>query len=434
MSVCVSKKKKEDPVVYHPIPPRSREIRTNDLGGEIVMRRVAQLEEAVSPSMLRKLISGDQLAVSGDGLYSARVITFRRGTEIVVHSELGLLRPRFMRQSPQEGSRILRVGYDSCLVWGKVDGYPPGVWKLREGAATFIAPLTRIFRHSSQRGLIYGTNSVQPTERFYFTSWDALVPVHEQALVSAHEEGLCVVEHLVGETYAYEVRRGGEISPFRRLTLTDAERPVGIVTWRDRLMLAVCRGSQSWLIELNSRAQGEVPARLQFDGDLLGLCASPSGLSLAFLIHPRGVPDDILRLELCDSKVVYEGRFQMDPLSIVWSPTQNALAMKIREGEGVDRVLNERIVGTDVDYRIAAGHHVREFLVDDRGRLAATIQNDGVYDQPVIGGRAGTKVPLAWNLHYDQEGAVAWTTVHADWILTWFQRPTIPMFAGHVMR
>lgn len=405
-----------------------------ELGNEIVMRIVAQLDEAVSPSMSRKLISGDQLAVSGDGLTSARIITFRRGAEIVVHSELGIMKPRFMRLSLQEGTRILRIGYNSCLVWGKVDGYPPGLWTLEEGKAKFIAPLDKISRRSDPRGLIYGTNPEQPGQRFCLTSWDALVPVYEQALVTAHEEGLCVVEQLAGETYGYELRRDGEISPFRRLALTDAEHPVGIVPWQGRLMLAVRRGSQSWLIELNSRAQGEVPARLQIDGDLLGVWASPGGATLAFLVHPRGTSEGILRLELSDSKVVYEGRFQMDPMSIAWSPTQNAVAMKIREGEGVDRVLNERIVGMGVDYRIAAGHHLREFLVDDRGRLAATIQNDGVYDQPVIGGRAGTKVPLAWNLHYDQEGAVAWTTVHADHILTWSQRPTIPMFVGHAMR
>lgn len=421
-------------MVHHPIPPRSREVRVNELGNEIVMRIVALLDEAASPSTLRKLISGDQLAVSEDGLASTHIVTFRRGAEIVIHSKLGYMEPRFMRQRPQEGTRILRVGYHSCLVWGKVDGYPPGLWTLEEGKAKFIAPLEKISRLSDPRGLIYGTNSDQPGQRFYLTSWDALVPVQEQALVTAHEEGLCVVEQLACETYGYELRRDGEISPFRRLALTDAEHPVGIVPWRDRLMLAVRRGSQSWLIELNSRAQGEVLARLQIDGDLLGVWASPNGATLALLVHPRGTPEDILRLELSDSKVVYEGRFQMDPMSIVWSPTENALAMKIREGEGVDRVLDERIVGMGVDYRIAAGHHLREFLVDDRGRLAATIQNDGVYDQPVIGGHAGTKVPLAWNLHYDQEGAVAWTTVHADRILTWSQRPTIQLLAGRAMR
>lgn len=419
-------------MVHQPIRPRNREVRTTELGSEIVMRIVAQLDEAASPSMFRNLISGDQLAVSRDGFYSARIITFRRGAELVLHSEMGVMQPRFMRLSQQEGTRILRVGYNSCLVWGKVDGYPPGLWSLKEGQMRFIDPLAKISRRSD-RGLIYGTNPDQPGQRFYLTPWDELAPVHEQALVTSHGEGLCVVEHLASETYAYEVRRDGEISPFRRLALNEAERPVGIVSWRDRLILAVRRGSQSWLVELNPRAQGEMPARLQIDGGLLGIWASPRGASLALLIHPRTAPDDIRRLELSDCKVLHEGAFHLDS-SITWSPNEQSIAVMISEEIGSERVGVQRIVSSSTNHLIPPGLQIPEMIVDDLGRLAATIQHDGVYDQPVIAGHAGTEVPLAWNLHHDQVGAVVWTTVHADRIITWSQRPTISMSTGHVMR
>jgi hypothetical protein len=407
------------------------EVYTTDLGQRVVMRTIAQLDEAIPPSTLRGLIFGDQLVVSPDGLSSAHVITFRLGAEIVVHSTLGVVRPRFIRSHSREGTRILRVGYNSCLLWGQVDGHPPGLWKIKEDEAMFLAPLTRISRRSD--GLVYGTAPDFPGQRLYLTAWDTLVPIHEQALVTAQGENLCIVESLAGETYAYELRREGGIRTFRRLSLNDAERPVGIVSWRGLLMLAVRRGSQSWLVELNPRSSGESPLRLQIDGDLKGVWSSPTGMTLALLVHPRGVPADVRQLQLNNRQIVYEGPLRLnDPP--VWSPNERHVAMSIRMGDDVDHQDVPQIVGLASAYPIPAGIRAREMLVDDGGRLAAMIQHDGVYDQPLIRGHALTRVPLAWNLHVDQEGAIAWTTVHADRILTWSQQPTASISVGDLAR
>ncbi|MBI4257201.1 hypothetical protein HY626_04060, partial [Candidatus Uhrbacteria bacterium] len=140
------------------------------------------------------------------------------------------------------------------------------------------------------------------------------------------------------------------------------------------------------------------------------------------------------RLQLSDGRIVHEGRFSLDTASLTWSPNEQSLAARILEGEGHDRVLHERIVGTSINRSIALGLQVREMLVDDRGRLAACIQHDGMYDQPIIGGRAGTQVPLAWNLHYTPDGHISWTVVHDDRILTWIQEPSAIEVAGHATR
>lgn len=410
---------------YHPIPPGSREVRTCELGNEITMRIVAQLNETADTQTLRQLISGDQLAVSPDGLHSAHIITFRRGAEVIVHSELGVLRPRFERLRPDVGTRILRVQVDSLLVWGKADDHPTGLWRLDQDGGTFLAPIDRLLRSPS--GLLRGVLDSQRGEHQIVTSWGALWPVSHKALVTPFRGGLSVVEELGGVLHAYGLSENTEISPFQMLTLSNAERPVGIVHWQGRLMLAISRGTQSWLVELNFKDTSQTPVRIQIDGDLHGIGSSPLGEALALLVHPRGKPDDMRRLQLDDpstgsGQVVYEGRFQMDSSSVTWSPSENAVAVKIREGEGLDHLLHEKVVGTGVDHRIALGLHLRAFLIDDRGRIAAAIRHDGVYDQPIVGGRAGTKVPLAWNLHYTPEGAIAWTTVHADRILTWTQQ------------
>jgi len=431
--VCVSsQEEKEVFVEHHVTPPRSRVVRVSEPAGELTMRIVAQLKETVDTQTIRGLISGDQLAVSADGLHSAHIISFRRGAEIVMHSGLGVMSPRFQRTSPHEGTRILSLDERSVLVWGKVDGHPTGLWRLGRDGGQFLARMDKLVRrHGSSRALVRGVNQ---GEHLCLTPWGGLWPVHERALVTPHRDGLAVIEEIDGVQYAYELRADGGITPFQTLTLQDAERPVGIVHWQGRLMLAVARGTQSWLLELNPKQRGEVPERIQIDGDLYGVWASPRNKTLAMLVHYRDEPEGIRHLQLSDGRMAHEGVFTMDASSIVWSPDETHVAVKIRESDGLGYPLDNRLVGTRVDCRLELGSAIREFLIDDRGRLAAFIQHDGVYDQPIIGGREGTKVPLAWNLHYTKAGAISWTTVHDDRILTWTQdRPTLGV-VGHAMR
>ncbi|MBI4435135.1 hypothetical protein HY630_00540 [Candidatus Uhrbacteria bacterium] len=409
----------------------SRVVRVSEPQGELTMCTVADLGESADPLTIRELISGSQLAVSSDGLCSASVRT-SQGAEVVVHSVVGVMEPRFRRTSPYEGTRILSLDGHSAFVWGKVDGHPVGLWRLDGIGGTFVAELDKLMRPRSAHGeLVCGVNQ---DGHHCLTPWGELWPAHERALIVPHQDGLCIVEEIKGVPYAYDLRADGEIAPFHALTLQDAERPVGVVNWQGRLMLAVARGSQSWLVELNRRVQGEQPLRIRVDGTLHGVWASPGGKTLAMLVQPRGPWKDIRRLQLSDGRVVFEGAYQMDVSSLCWSPNQTELAVKITQRDGFARGFRERIVGTSVDRPIASGLSVREMLVDDHGRLAALIQHDGLYDQPIIGGRAGTQVPLAWNLHNTLQGGIRWTTIHDDRILTWTQSPPTIRVAGHTMR
>lgn len=407
-------------VEYIPIPPRSREVRTNELGDEITMRIVAQLKETAPTQKLKGLISGDQLAVSTDGLYAAHVVNPHHGVEIVVHSEIEVMRPRFERPRPRLGTRILQVTSDSLLVWGKVDGHPSGLWRLGRDRSTFLAPIDLLKRLPT--GILRGTLESRPDAPLVITPSGGLWPVGGRSLVTSFKNGLSVVEELGGVLHAYEVLEYGRITPFQMLTLSDAQRPIGVIHWQDRLLLAVARGSQSWLVEINRKCPGEKPARIQIDGDLHGLWASPCGKTLAMFIHPRGEPEDVHRLQLSDGRIIHEGRFVLDPSTLSWSPDEQSLAVKITQTEMPDGINTERIIGSRINHPIGLGLHVREVLVNDLGRLAAFIQYDGHYDQPFIGGLAGTQVPLAWNLHHTPEGGIAWSTVHADRILTWTQQ------------
>ncbi|MBI4257058.1 hypothetical protein HY626_03320, partial [Candidatus Uhrbacteria bacterium] len=321
---------KEVSVVYHVTPARSRIVRVSQPTGELTMRIVAQLSETADTQKIRKLISGDQLAVSSDGLHSAHIVTFRRGAELIIHSALGVMEPRFQRTSPHEEARILSIDGHPVLVWGKVDDHPTGLWRFDGNGGRFLARMDKLVRRQgSSHALVRGINQERPGEHLCLTSWGELWPVHERALVTPHQDGLSVVEEIEGVWYAYELGADGGIAPFQMLNLSDAERPIGVVNWQGRLMVAIARGSQSWLVELNLRARRESPEYIQIDGDLHGILASPGNKTLAMLVHPRGEPDDIRRLQLSDGRIVHEGRFSLDTASLTWSPNEQSLAARI---------------------------------------------------------------------------------------------------------
>ncbi|TAL50661.1 hypothetical protein EPN81_02255 [Patescibacteria group bacterium] len=395
--------------------------------GELTMRDVAQLNPTADAATLRQLILGNQLVVSQDGLHCAHIVVRRHEVERVVHSQFGVLEPSFQRTSPREGTRILGLDGRSVLVWGVVEDHPTGLWRLDgTGGGTFLTRLDTVMRPgSASGGLVRGTRFDRPREHLCLSPWGDLWPIHERAVVTPHQGGLCVVEEIAGILYAYELRQSGGIDPFKILTIQNDDRLIGIVSWQGRLMLALSRGSQSWLVELNPRAMGEVPERIQIDGNLQGVWSSPGNMTMVLLVHPRGEPEGVHRLQLSEGWIIHKGRFSLDPSSIVWSPNEFHLAATIHEGAYLDRLPHERIVGSRLDQPIPPGLHVREKLIADDGSLVATIQCDGEYDQPIIMSQAGTPVPLAWNLHSKPDGRISWTTVHGDRILTWTQGTAI---------
>jgi hypothetical protein len=388
-------------VKLYTIPPRSRVVHIDQphFQGEMVC--VATLPETAFSRKLRGLISGDQLTVSQCGQSVGIVLTRSRTTEIVQHSDWGPIGTVFVRPTsrPDEGTRILHVTDEQLLVWGRVQGYPLGVWRLTGTDAEFLTRMDALVGPHLISGmpLIRGVCDDQPGQELFLTPW-GVWPVNEQSTVSWHPDGLCVVEQLDRQLYAYIVTSQG-VRPFITLNLQEAEYALGVVNWKDRLMLGVCRGTQSWLIELTP-ARSETLKQIQLDGELQGVWSSPTGMTLAMLVHPRGLAHDVHRLQLSNGRIVQQGRFAFNPNMLIWSPDEQLVVVKPRSSQ------------------------IPELLVDNSGSVAAFIYHDGDYDQMVLGGRRGTKVPLAWNLHYDSTGSIVWTSVLGQEILTWVWRGT----------
>lgn len=414
----------EVPVHQSTIPPRSHVVRMNtpDFTGEMI--RVGDIPETATPLRILQLISGDQLVASSCGLFIGHVIRTYPG-ERVYHSTFGPVGPAFLGPfgPGASGTRILRVGSEDLLVWGRAEGHPSGVWRLTHDASQFLHRLDRLeFAEGPRPNRVpVGTSAQHPGQKLYLTSW-GLWPVDARATVRVcEEETLCVLESFGGLLYAYQATEHGA-TPFLQINPGDAQRPAGLVRWQGRLMLAVNRGTQSWLVELNRRAFGEEPERISIDGELHGVWSSPKGGTLLMLTHPRGATSDARRLTLSTGEVIHEGTFTLEPSKVAWSPDELSVVAGIVQDPARRRFATSRFVGSNVDWTPTAGTEVREVLLGNDGRIQAHIQHEGIYDVPHFRGHRGTAVPLAWNLHMDSDGGVVWTTVHDQQILTWVSR------------
>ncbi|MEK7247407.1 MAG: hypothetical protein AAB092_02940, partial [Chloroflexota bacterium] len=303
------------------------------------------------------------------------------------------------------------------LVWGRVQDHPPGVWLMEQGSSRLLYRLGRLLAPS---GSVYrGMSADHPDQIVHLMPWGIWPVAQDGFATDDGVGGLCVVERLAGILHAYAVS-DGSVTPFCALTLAQGERAAGICRWEGRLMLAVSRGTQSWLIELGA-PQGQHPMRLPIDGDLHWIWVSPGGKTLAMFVRPRGTDHDVRRIVLSDGRVMCEGRLRVD-CAPAWSPDERQVALCVRWMKP-NAPARCQIVATGSSHkRLPPGIAVKELLVNDAGGVHGHILYDGFLDTPMIGGRDGTKVPVAWNLHNTQEGGIAWTTVHDDRILTWTQQ------------
>lgn len=383
---------------------------------------VARLPESVATSKVRQLINGDQLVVSSCGFHVAQVHLDQDGTEVIHHSIFGAMKPSFLSPPRQwgEGTRILKVGSRYVLVWGRVKGYPPGVWFLAPGMTRFLYHIDRLMARRGSRldHVPVGTRTDYPDQQFYLTSW-GLWQVGHRSITSVNQDSLCVIESIEGLLYVYEATASG-VSSFHQINLLDAERAVGLVRWQGKLMLAISRWSQSWFVELGADSKRYEHEKIHIDGRLLGVWSSPNGKTLLMLVHPRASATDVRSLVLSTGEIIREGAFILDPATIAWSKDECTVAAQItRLKTPNNKVSPHMIVGSEVRQPLPAGVKARELIVGDDGRLQAFIQTDGMYDKPLYRGTYGTAVPIAWNLHHGPGGSITWTTVHFNEIYTW---------------
>ena len=400
-------------------PPRSRHVVRLDqpwFQGE--MHHLCQLDTTPTPQLLRKLTTGDQLAVSSHGSDVAVVQIIDNAKERVRHTAFkSSLEFHRGRSGAEQGTRILEVGDDHVLVWGRTAQQPPGVWWLSPGHEQYLYPVEKIIGRVGQGSAVMniGLSSMYPGQHCLLTP-DGLWPVDRQALVNPYASGgLAVLESFGGTPHAYQLH-GGLITSLQCLVDLRYEH-LGIVRWRGQLVLVKTSDLGSRLTQISPITKGDKPIDLPVRGRIEQVWSSPQGNSIALLVAPRGPNSSYRRLYLDSGRLIYQGAFTLAQEDLTWSAGGRSFAALIREGAG-GRVFEKIVTPTD-NQDLPLGVHLKEVLVDEDGAIAGAVLTDGQHDFPEVWRSQRTTVPLAWNLHFDGDGAVVWNTVHGDRILKW---------------
>ena len=378
------------------------------------MHTVCTLDETPSTLTLRMLIAGDQLAVSPSGSQIAMVRNENLNHEAVTHSGFeGRFKFDRPASSSQVGTRIISVAERALCVWGRAQGRPPGVWLLTPGSREYLYPLETLCGfYGAQERVPVGQSSEYPGDNVLVMPW-GLWPVRSGSKIEVVGHRLYVLEPMDGSVYAYCVDSEG-VERFTQVWLPDALR---VIPFGHSSVAVGCFHGRSLVREIGVAASGS-PFTMSLEGRVIQAWGSPctDPNTLALLVRHREVDGDVLGLYL-NRQLVFEGDFIIGHQDLTWSPTGRSFAARIKT-DGREMVVTpaeERILGE--------GKNLREVLVDDNGRIVAMIVGDGGWDRIVLsGGRSGTAVPMAWNLHEDPDAAIVWNTVHDDQILRWVDR------------
>jgi len=403
-------------------PPRlSHVVRLNQPYFQGEMHTLCQLPKTPDPLTLRMLMTGDQLAVSADGSDVAMVQIIDASKERVHHTALDT-NLEFFRAHPSRGlgTRILEVGNDHVLVWGRTDREPTGVWRLSAGHAQFLYPVDKLIGKIGQgpSRMDLGESPLYPGQVCVLTS-DGLWPLDSRAHVHSYVGGdLAIVELFGGRSYAYQLK-DREIEPFYHLH-DGRFKPLALVRWQGQLMVAQSSARGSQITQIGSTDRMHPPIHLPVTGRIERVWSSPGGESIALLVQPSE-GSTRRRLYLNSGHLVHQGNFTLDQDQVTWSARGRSFAAVIQE-EDDDGCVSERIVTPSDSQSLVRGMRAKEVLVSDDGTISGVILTDGQHDFPEVNRGACTAVPLAWNIHHAPDGAVVWNTVHGDQILKWVDR------------
>ena len=406
-------------------PPRSSHVvRLNQPYFRGEMHTLCQLAATPTPSMLRMLMTGDQLAVSADGSEVAMVQIIDALTERVHHTAL-CTDLKFLRAHSSRGlgARILEVGNDYVLVWGRTDREQTGVWRLSAGHAQFLYPVTSLVGKIGQgpSRMDLGESPLYPGQVCVLTS-GGLWSVDWNAHVSGYAGGdLSVIETFEGRPYAYQLK-DQEITLFQSLH-NPRFKPLALVRWQGQLMVVQTSDRGSQITQIGSAGAAPPTIHLPVHGRIEKVWSSPRGESVAILVQPRpGSPRR--RLYLNSGHLVCQGVFTLAQDQLTWSASGRSFAAVIQR-ERSDGCVTQRIVTPSEEKHLALGMTAKEILVADDGTIDGVILTDGPHDYPEVRRGQLTAVPLAWNIHHDPDGAGVWNTVHDDQILKWVDRTGI---------
>lgn len=113
-----------------------------------------------------------------------------------------------------------------------------------------------------------------------------------------------------------------------------------------------------------------------------------------------------------NDRLIYEGEFSLAAHDFVWSPNGKHFGVHIYPKD--DPYQNAYLLSSKKIRHEFSGQFLREFLIDDHGRIAALILSDGEVFDPYVYERHFRNFASAANLRWTNTGSIAFDAVFED--------------------
>ena len=213
-----------------------------------------------------------------------------------------------------------------------------------------------------------------------------------------------------GTTVRYKMTSEESHTDFIPVYLAPDEVAQNVLQWGDRYVNVIRKGDRTIL--RTTRGSGRA-FTTEFRGILEEAWHSPDERSIAWLT--RKMEDGrTIRSLVVNGRLFYSGEFSV-VAPPVWSPDEESFGIAIHQPQrsGTPNV----IVATNEIQEVPANHNVREFLVDDNGRVAARITDDGVYARPRVYNSPHDAQLIAWNLHWKPGKSIGYNSVSVNVVM-----------------
>jgi len=374
------------------------------------LSRVFYLDSSIGPREASDLLAADQLVSSVDGLSVATIQPDDHSRSEVAHNLEGV--PHMIFKS---GVRILEVRKEQLLVWGTpVGSIDCGVYEIGRRGMKRIQSVTTITRiHRSHHGFVLFGQCPPNNDDIALTSFGTHEADGVVSAITTKDNRYLFFEKLERTYFRYYVGKDG-FEEWAPIDLEPEEKPIAILRLHCQPVL-LSRGTKG----CRFRSLGSEPCRFDLNKNWSGcvehFSVSPDEESLALIVRPSKAQPNYREIYL-NGECIFQGEFLAEEGNFVWAEHGSMCGLFITSLPS-DGGRIPMVVTPTVQLQFPSDKMLREFLVDDTGRVAATIVDNGDFCTPTVYDRIHTAVPLAWNLHFSQDGSVGYNSIQLSCVL-----------------
>ncbi|MEK7452485.1 MAG: hypothetical protein AAB664_04040 [Patescibacteria group bacterium] len=148
----------------------------------------------------------------------------------------------------------------------------------------------------------------------------------------------------------------------------------------------------------------------EWDGEIEYVWQSLNKQSLAWLFKPTGSENG--RQLFLNGRLLHHGQFEMRKTDFVWAPDGIMGGASIVSIGSYEDPCQKIVTPTKVE-QIPTGFHLREFLVNTRGEVVASILDDAFVSHPFVRNHPNDQVSFAWNLRWMPDGSIGYNYIQS---------------------